>query len=277
MAPLQPAPAWDSVREWSPGLPCSRPRGGPPPAGHTTAQGSRPHLLCPGGHALAGGARPSTTPSTDAPRPGGPAGQGRGASVSSGPYQLWLYRRRRDPISPVPTKRPGGGRGASPREVGFRVCFPNKTTRTRALPGQAFGGLRATRGLGASARALPDARQGRCARRREGARGPDGADRQPAIPRPARHLPGGCKVWGPSPVGRSRRSAPHSCRPAHASSLPARASRARALRPAPLEPVNWNHSRRPRDSHNAQRAARHIPSRPRASGHPSPRYPAPRP
>lgn len=42
MAPLQPAPAWDSVREWSPGLPCSRPRGGPPPAGHTTAQGSRP-------------------------------------------------------------------------------------------------------------------------------------------------------------------------------------------------------------------------------------------
>lgn len=74
---------------------------------------------------------------------------------------------------------------------------------------------------------------------------------------------------GPSPVGLLRRSAPHSCLPAHASSLPARASRARALRPAPLEPVNWNHSRRPRDSHNAQRAARHIPSRPRASGHPS--------
>lgn len=38
--------------------------------------------------------------------------------------------------------------------------------------------------------------------------------------------------------------------------------------------VNWNQSRRPQDSHNAQRAARHIPSRPRASGHPARAAPA---
>ena len=41
--------------------------------------------------------------------------------------------------------------------------------------------------------------------------------------------------------------------------------------------VNWNQSPRPRDSHNAQRAARHIPSRPRASGHPSRATWAPQP
>lgn len=38
--------------------------------------------------------------------------------------------------------------------------------------------------------------------------------------------------------------------------------------------VNWNQSPRPRDSHNAQRAARHIPSRPSASVHPSRAVPA---
>lgn len=38
--------------------------------------------------------------------------------------------------------------------------------------------------------------------------------------------------------------------------------------------VNWNQSRRLRDSHNAQRAARHIPSRLCASGHPSCTAPA---
>lgn len=200
MAPLQPARAWNSVAEWSPAPPCSGLAAGPlQPA--TQRPGARAPLIVPG-RTRAGRRRATKCNSEHSSSGPGRTGrsQGRRAPGSSGPHQLWLYRRGRDPIGPSPTKRPGGSRGASPREVGFRVCFPNKTTRTRALPRQGLGGLQAARGPRATARALPDARQGRCARRREGARGPDGADRPPAAPRPARAaLTGRLQGVGPEP------------------------------------------------------------------------------
>lgn len=145
MAPLRPAPAWDSVIEWSPGLPCSGLAAGPlQPA--TQRPKARAPLIVPG-RTRAGRRRAtkynsehnSSEPGADGPvRASGP--RCPRARISSG-----STARGGDPKGPFPTKRPGGGRGASPREVGFRVCFPNKTSRTRALLGQGLGGLHATR------------------------------------------------------------------------------------------------------------------------------------
>lgn len=102
----QASPAQASRR-----VPSSRPHNGPRLA---------PHLLCPGGHARAGGARPSTTPSTAAPGPGGRAGQGLRASVSSAPHQRWNCRPGRGPERPLSHKAPWRGQGC----VSKRSWFP---------------------------------------------------------------------------------------------------------------------------------------------------------
>lgn len=230
-----------------------------------------------------------------------------GSSRASRPRRVGQRREpsnglRRGP--PAPGRAAGGGQArflrrkaprrgqadAAIREVGFRVCFLNKTKGKPARgPSRAWGGAVSARGPGVR-RAKPGGptppSAARCAPGPP-LPGPAGEERGAGV-RPAgseRRSPRG--TYGAARRRRPRRGVrPAPSRPLacslRAARWPARLLASRPTRRAPPSARlrcrgNWNQSPRPRDSHNAQRAARHIPFRPRASGHPLRATRAPRP
>lgn len=247
--------------------------------------GARVRLIVPG-PATRGpaGASPSTTPLTAAP---GRPGPGCPASAAGPPAASGLAgepapgRVTRGGASTAffPQKRTGAGRGCISKRSWFPGLFLEQNQRESRAARQGLGGRRARartrRGPHRTRRPEPGRAPHRCAPGRAAPRhprpDPSGGDRE-CGKGPARHLRGGSvaaaaaaeRCLGLSPPGRSRLFSPRSSLarpplcfpPARPALSPSARRRCR---------VNWNQSSRPA-SHNAQRAARHIPSLPRASG-----------
>lgn len=309
MAPPQPVPgqtpphpALVPVLQLPPKPPSHSPST-PPRRLHHRHLGLEPHLLCPGPATRErAGASPSTTPRTTAP---GRPGPGRPAPAATPPPAS-------SPARPLQDGSPGHEPGLSPAHKSAQARAGGRGSRTSWLPGLLFEqnqrGSRAARaGPGRTpcareapawaalnpaarvGRAPPGARQARplpCTLgRKSGAAGP-GRRGRGAARGPRRHLRGGSAAAAAAAAARCPACALSAARAfsLRAPRWPARPPpRFPPARPA-LAPsarlrcrVNWNQSPRPRDSHNAQRAARHIPSRPRASGHPSRATWAPQP
>lgn len=118
---------------------------------------------------------------TDRSRPPGLGALGPAQSLALPPGMKGGTRS-----APFPQSAPAGAGVRLQEKLGFRVCFPNKTTRTRALPRQGLGGLRAARGPRVTARA---------------SRAPGSAPRAAAVGRAG---PGRC---GPAACGSEARAA----------------------------------------------------------------------
>lgn len=219
-----------------------------------------------------------------APRPRF-ASQRRGASSGLRPSRLPVHLGK---VS-VPTKAPGRGQ----EDAVVRSWLPGllseqnqrESRAARARPGRVPyargpGVGRAEPGSphpGSAVRCAPGRAAPRHRGRKSAAAGPGrrGRGARRGLSRGTYGRLGGCsrKVSGLCALSCSRLFSPR-CSLARPPTRfpPARTALAPSARLR--SGVNWNQSRRPRDSHNAQRAARHIPSRLCASGHPSRAAPA---
>lgn len=248
------------------------------------------------GNSWAGVASSSPTPRTTAPgRPGpGLPASAAGPPPASGPAVCPSNREGSPSARPpgkglLPTKAPG----REQEDAVVRSWLPGLLSKqnqresraARAWPGRVPyargpGVGRAEPGSpnpGSAARCAPGRAAPRHRGRKSAAAGPRrrGRGARRGVSRGTYGRLGGCsrKVSGLCALGCSRLFSPR-CSLARP---PTRFPPARtALAPSARLRcgVNWNQSRRPRDSHNAQRAARHIPSRLCASGHPSRAAPA---
>lgn len=268
-SPLPPPQAWLHSREYPPTPAAASSRKIQSQPATPGPLGLGPDLLCLGGP-LAGRRAPDQVQLLTQQLPDARAQADQPASAtrppaSSGPARAESRQGRQGRgINCLPSHKSAQEQreDAFRREVGFRVSFLNKTKGTGLPrgPGRAWAGdwrREAWRGPHGTqqpspAERRPAARQagpllgtsaGRCAASRPERRGP-GAWRGARAALTGRLGGGGGSSWvsGLSPLGRSRLFSPHSslARPL-ASSLPARAPRARPLRPAPLpselEPV----------------------------------------